>query len=65
MDVGIDKITSDQFMLSGLQVLIKLRAIKSDWQECRYLENYDRSIHDDRDVGIDKITSDQFILSGM
>ena len=29
MDVGIGKITSDQFMLTGMYVLIKLRPIYS------------------------------------
>ena len=28
-------------------------------------EDYERSIHVDRDVGIDKIKTDQFMLTGM
>ena len=62
MDVGIGKITSVQFMLTGMYVLIKLRPINSCWQGCRNCENYERSIHADKDVGIDNITSDQFML---
>ena len=50
MDVGIGKITSDQFMLTGMYVCIKLRT---------------DHIHIDRDVGIDKITTDLFMLTGM
>ena len=64
MDVGIGKITSDQFMLTGMYVLIKLRPINSCWQGCRNCENYERSIHVDRDVGIGKITTDLFMLTG-
>ena len=40
---------SDQFMLTGMKILIKLRAIN----------------HVDRDIGNDKITTDQFMLTGI
>ena len=62
MDAGIGKMTSDQFMLTGMYVLIKLRPVNSCRQGCRNCENYERSIRVDRDVGIDKITTDQFML---
>ena len=48
-------------MLTGMYVFIILRAYVD--RDC--IENYERSIHVDRDVGIDKITSDQFMLTGM
>ena len=60
MGIGIDKIPTDQFMLTGMKVLIKLRPIYS----LTYV-NYDRLIHVDRNIGIDKITTEQFMLTVM